>query len=115
MSLVTVPIPADTLKFYHWEDIEQFICSELGISVEDVRGYAHTNGQTYDLWDIWLQSNYVDTGILGSIQLTELDSVIMCINGWLSKDYEGIEFLSGVIENLKNNVEEHTIWIMYPN
>lgn len=49
------------LTYYEWDDIEAFICEELGIQQAEFRDY-HTiiGGEYKDLWHVWITLNYDD-------------------------------------------------------
>lgn len=54
-------IQSNTLTYYKWDSIEQYICTELNIPVQDFRDYHKyvPEGKSYkDWWHVWLTIVY---------------------------------------------------------
>lgn len=51
-----------TLEYYDWDDIQAFLCEELGITENQFRSYKDVvGGERYkDIWHIWIDLNHED-------------------------------------------------------
>ena len=50
---------AQTLSYYDWDDIQQFLCNQMGIGIEQFRDYHEVVGGEYkDFWHVWISINY---------------------------------------------------------
>lgn len=62
-------IQKQLLEYYDWSNIQDFLCEQLGVTVQQFRNYHKVIGGEYkDFWHIWLE-------IAGEIQN---DSYIKC-------------------------------------
>lgn len=52
-------ITKQTVEYIDFDDVEKFICDELGIPVEKFRDYHEVIGGDYkDWWHVWMTLNY---------------------------------------------------------
>lgn len=70
---MTYKLTPKTREYYDWDDIQEYICDNMGIETEEFREYHKVVGGKYkDLWHLWMDAIDYDVRN-GSTQLVCLE------------------------------------------
>jgi hypothetical protein len=104
-----------TLRYYEWEDVEKFLCDEIGINQNKFRDYHTVIGGKYkDLWHVWLSITY-DSIRNDSYEPAFFDMLLEALKDEvIIKEYgDWISVLKAPIEKLQATVGDDHIMIHY--
>jgi len=105
------PIKVSTLEYIHFNDIEEFICKELGIERKYFRDYHEVIGGKYkDLWHVWMSLNY-DNVSNGAYVAIWLDMVLDNLDSErMLREYgDWIECLRKPLEKLQEQLGDSIV------
>ncbi len=106
-------LKAKVLTYYDFNDIEKFICDELGIEQKFFRDYHKVVGGAYkDFWHVWLSLHY-DEIENGSYQDLYFDMVYDRLQELKDRYGDWILVLEPVLKKLEEQVKEDCITISY--
>ena len=104
-------IKVSTLEHVDFNDIEEFICKELGIESKYFRDYHKIIGGKYkDLWHVWMSLNYdnVSNGTYVTVWLSMMQDALDSER--MLRDYgDWIECLRKPLEKLQDQLGDDIV------
>lgn len=106
-------IEAKTLTYYQFDDVQKYICVELGIEMNQFRDYHKVVGGKYkDFWHVWLDLHYGEI-TNGSYVSLWFDCIPDRLKELESQYGDWILVLVPVLEKLEQEVDSDSIIIHY--
>ena len=96
----------NTLEYYNWDQIEQFICESLGIESSQFCDYHKVIGGEYkDLWRVWktINQDTINNDAYVTMYLDDIDNLMEQI----AKYGEWVECLRPVLVKLRDEIGEY--------
>lgn len=87
-----------TLEYYDWSDVEEFLCEEMGIDQKHFRDYRSVVGGSYkDFWHVWISITDVRNDSYSYVYLEDIDDIMESI---IEEHGDWVEVLRGPLTKL---------------
>lgn len=102
-----------TLSYYDWNDIKQFLTEKMNIDISNFRNYHKVVGGEYkDFWHVWLDIVYQDVKN-DSYKTYWFDMILDRKDSIIEDSGEWVSILFDALTELQKEVNEETIMIRY--
>lgn len=102
-----------TLSYYDWNDIQQFLSEKMNIDISNFRNYHKVVGGEYkDFWHVWMDIVYQDVNN-DSYKTYWFDMMLDKKDSMIANRGEWVSILFDALNELQKEVNEEYIVIRY--
>ncbi len=102
-----------TLNYYDWNDIQEFLSAKMNIDNKNFRDYHNIVGGAYkDFWHVWLDIVYNDVQN-DSYKKYWFDMILDKKSETIEQYGEWVSVLFDAFESLQKEVDDEKITILY--